>query len=545
MRVPSSPSHRKEWWGELGRVVPGDLLREEPVVAGAAGDLRPGAGVAEAVRQPDAARFDAELLLEVAAAVGDLADQGLAVGQVAVRLDPHAADGDEAALGDALLHAREKLGAVLLQPGVLLGGAHRVLELRILVHEGEGVGDGAGHLAAGLAHRPQPCGVDVRVADGADAHGRGVGRPGEHAGEFGARLLHGVGMLLVEGVEGALKGLGQLEVAGGLLVRHVVHESLDGVEVQPVVLKALVVFGQVGAAEHVLLLRLAGGAFAQLGLDERDDAEQQRVAGGLQVHGEGTVGGDVGVRGAVGVEEGHPVVARMHGLDDGAVRAVHHALDVAADRVVVPAQVEEQLQRAALRVAGGHAAGQAEPGGAPGGAPFRAEFERLERNLAAAEAGEELRHRHRIAGDVEGLHRQGADRGVDAGTDALADDAGAALQLLVDFQEHAFPLHYSWTGTAPGRKPEDHAARLSDRDLLNRFSAYYSRSSPLRTPPLRRVTSVVPMTIPHVRNPSPGRNPLPHESTVTLTHSTVPPRDADTSEPGGHIHDPWNSNDTG
>ena len=60
---------------QTGGVVPAELLGEEPRVARALGDLRPGAGVAEAVGQPDAVRLDAELLPEIALAVADLPDQ--------------------------------------------------------------------------------------------------------------------------------------------------------------------------------------------------------------------------------------------------------------------------------------------------------------------------------------------------------------------------------------------------------------------------------------------------------------------------------------
>ena len=49
------------------------------------------------------------------------------------------------------------------------------------------VGEGAGALAHGLAQRPQPRRVDVRVADAADPVRAGVRRPGQHLGEFGAR----------------------------------------------------------------------------------------------------------------------------------------------------------------------------------------------------------------------------------------------------------------------------------------------------------------------------------------------------------------------
>ena len=60
---------------ELGGIVPRDLLREEPFVPGTAGDLRPCAGVAEAVRQPYALGLHIEMFLEVFAAICNLANQ--------------------------------------------------------------------------------------------------------------------------------------------------------------------------------------------------------------------------------------------------------------------------------------------------------------------------------------------------------------------------------------------------------------------------------------------------------------------------------------
>ena len=56
------------------------------------GELRVGGGVAERVGQPDAVVLDAELLEEEPLAVDELPGHGLAAGQVAVGLDPHAAD---------------------------------------------------------------------------------------------------------------------------------------------------------------------------------------------------------------------------------------------------------------------------------------------------------------------------------------------------------------------------------------------------------------------------------------------------------------------
>ncbi len=165
-------------------LVPRLLLREEVLGACAPHDLRQRSRVAERVGQPHLAGVDPELVEEEPLALHELADERLAARHVRVRLDPHAADWHEPALGDALAEALEELRVVLLQPRVLLragGGEH---EVGILVHEREHVREGPGDLAARLAHGPEPGGVDVRVADRGDPVRARVGGRGEHGREL-------------------------------------------------------------------------------------------------------------------------------------------------------------------------------------------------------------------------------------------------------------------------------------------------------------------------------------------------------------------------
>ena len=420
---------------ELGGIVPRDLLREEPFVPGTAGDLRPCAGVSEAVRQPYALGLHTEMFLEVFAAICNLANQRFAGGQHAIGFHPHAADRDEPTFFDALFHALEDVRMILFQPGVLLGGAHRVFEVGVGVHQSQCVGYGAGHLAARLAHRPQPCGVDMCVADSADVHGRGVGRLGQYVGECCARGFHGFGVVLVVGVERTLQRLRELPVARRLLVGEF-HQGADHVEVHGVVLVAFIEFGQIGGLEYVRLIRLAGGMVAQFSLNERRYAEQERVAGGFEVQGEAAVFGDRHLRVAFSIHERHPIVERVYSFDGGAVGTVDEALDMAAAGVRVPAKVEDELQRFAFRVAGRHSTGQAEPDRAPCGAPFAAERKRLEVDVPSIELREELVSGHWLSGNVKGLHRKLCDRWVDMRVHALTHYALAPLQLLFRFQEH-------------------------------------------------------------------------------------------------------------
>ena len=111
--------------------VPRELLGEEAADPGAAHDLRELAVVAEHVRVPELAAAAAELALEEPLAVQELADERLARRQVAVRLDPRAADGHPpAGLGvpeDALV----EVGAPRADPVVLLGLRAGEPELRI------------------------------------------------------------------------------------------------------------------------------------------------------------------------------------------------------------------------------------------------------------------------------------------------------------------------------------------------------------------------------------------------------------------------------
>ncbi len=77
----------------------------------------------------------------------------------------------------------EQLGLLLGDPGVLLRRRAREPQVGVLLGERDDVGERARALAHRLAHRPQPGRVDVRVPDGRDAVGAGVGGRGEHVGQ--------------------------------------------------------------------------------------------------------------------------------------------------------------------------------------------------------------------------------------------------------------------------------------------------------------------------------------------------------------------------
>src|SRR5207245_2238420 len=101
-----------------------------------------------------------ELVLEEPLAVDELPEQRLAGGDVAVRLDPAAADRHELPVLDLRADALPEVRVALLDPCVLLRLRAREPELRVLVHVARLAAERAHELAIGLRERPEPRGVD-------------------------------------------------------------------------------------------------------------------------------------------------------------------------------------------------------------------------------------------------------------------------------------------------------------------------------------------------------------------------------------------------
>src|SRR5581483_5748044 len=155
--------------------VPRELLRQEARDSGEAHELGKLPAVAERVRRPELAAANAELLLEEPLAVHELAEQRLARRQIAVRLNPAAADGNELAGRDLRANALPQVGLALLDPRVLLGLRARKAKVLVLVHVPRLAGERAHELSLGLGERPEPRRVDVRVTDCIDlVHARAV-----------------------------------------------------------------------------------------------------------------------------------------------------------------------------------------------------------------------------------------------------------------------------------------------------------------------------------------------------------------------------------
>ncbi len=422
--------------GEGVGLVPGDLLGEEPLVAGEPGQLRVGGGVAEGVRQPDPLGLDAEMVHEEPLAVDELTGEGLSAGQVAVGLDPHAADRRPLSLGHRLLDPLPHVRGVVAHPRVLLGLGAGEDELLVLVGERGDVGEGPGRLAPGLADRPQPGGVDVRVADAGDEVRAGVRGLGQHRAQG---VAHGGGragdVVQVEQVHGPVEGVCDL-VAARVVLAEFRHEFAQHLEVEIEVPDLLVEHGEIGAAECIQWTVARRPYIAERGRAGEAVREDVRVGGRLhQVRDRLPAGRRVGDR--------HVLVERVDRLQRGAVGAVDERLGLAAGPVADETQVDDRLHPLAGPL-GGHPAAHPEPGRPPGRAPWGV------RREGRVRGGRGLLEGNRFPRGLPGLHLQRDGGRVDRGPDALVVEAFDAL-----LDPAAFVVHggLPWTlGRAEGRR---------------------------------------------------------------------------------------------
>lgn len=183
---------------------------------------------------------------------------------------------------------------VLLDPRRVLRRGEGEAVLRVEVEQVQLVGDGAGRLAPRLAQRPQPGGVDVRVADRRQRVRRGRGGAGEDVGELPER--------------------GDV---GGNLPHLLVHDD------------------EVGPAQRVQRRGACRRLLAELRLDERGIAEHDGVRGSLEVELEPAVGTRF---------DGDPLVPGVVRLDDAAVGPEDEALALEAGGVVLAAEVDDRLK---------------------------------------------------------------------------------------------------------------------------------------------------------------------------------------------------------
>ena len=224
---------------------------------------------------------------------------------------------------------------VLLDPRRVLRRGEGEAVLRVEVEQVQLVGDGAGRLAPRLAQRPQPGGVDVRVADRRQRVRRGRGGAGEDVGELGAGRGGGAGDVR-EGqpVERAVQRAPDLppplrvlrELGGELPERGDVGGNLPHL---------LVHDDEVGPAQRVQRRGACRRLLAELRLDERGIAEHDGVRGSLEVELEPAVGTRF---------DGDPLVPGVVRLDDAAVGPEDEALALEAGGVVLAAEVDDRLE---------------------------------------------------------------------------------------------------------------------------------------------------------------------------------------------------------
>ena len=135
--------------------------------------------------------------------VHQLPHEALAAGQVHVGFHPHATHRLPLAAGDALADALEQGRVLLLDPLVLRGLRADEAVLGVVVHHHRRRGEGAGTFTLCFPKRPQPRGVDVRVADGDHLVGARCSAVGEHGREQATGDGRGVGDVgVVERAEG-------------------------------------------------------------------------------------------------------------------------------------------------------------------------------------------------------------------------------------------------------------------------------------------------------------------------------------------------------
>ena len=286
------PGPRERVVRRLGELVPGQLLGEEAVDPRAAQDLRDLAVVAERVRRPELAAARAEALPEVALAVEQLAHQRLAAREVEIGLHPRAADDLPAALADALAQPLVEPGRVLLEPRVVLRRGGREAVLGVAVHQRELARPRAHDLAPRLGQRPQPGGVDVRVADRGDVVGAAGVAVGVEVAEDRPRLGPGgavggderAGEAVELGEQPALPGGLQPRLLDELAQRLEVPRQLPRLGIDQREPGALEAGGRAGRAQRAVVGGvLPGPAGAVAALRERVRQAHQVVAGHLEL----------------------------------------------------------------------------------------------------------------------------------------------------------------------------------------------------------------------------------------------------------------------
>ena len=230
---------------ELVGRVPRQLLGDEPPHPAGGVQLRHAGRVAEHVGNPDLGAALPEPALEPALTVHDLARQAFTRRQVHVGLDPHPADGQPLSLSDLVGDPLEQLGMALLDPGVLLGLRAGEPILGVVVHQPHRRRKRSCALADRLSDRPQPCSVDVGMADRHDVVGAGGGGCRQQRSQSGPHRRH---------VGQTVERPGDREpesVAPRITLRHRPHHTRQHIEIVDERLRLAVDQQQLGTPQPI------------------------------------------------------------------------------------------------------------------------------------------------------------------------------------------------------------------------------------------------------------------------------------------------------
>ena len=298
-------------------------------------------------------------------------------------------------------------------------------EVRVLVHQRQGVGVGARDLAPGLAEGHSQAESMCAWPPADDGVRAGGGRPGELAGQrCPAGRRGGADLGRVHRVEHVLEGVehgGAPGVRRGRLLGDLPQH--DGVVEQPP--DSGIAEGRLHSPEPVLRVRGQCGGVAERGRLEGEIGVEVRVAGGLHEEDDPQRGRacpprrPLVLRNTVEQEAEREVpVERRDALQRSAVGREGEALGLEADRAGGEAEVHDEVDQLGVGCpGGGDLPLHPQPGGRPGRAP---DVAGRDRPIAGLGGG---RERDRLAGRCPGARRQRSALGGHGWADPVADQA--------------------------------------------------------------------------------------------------------------------------
>ena len=146
-------------------VRPENLLSYQIFNAAALQNLRQCSGITKGIRQPQHLAVYAELFLIIAFAVEQLTDQCFPGSHIRIRFYPHRALCDPLAILNRLFDSFKQLGVVFAAHLITGRLALDIFVFRIFFQQAQLCCKGTLCLSVCLCHRPQPCQIDMGIAD--------------------------------------------------------------------------------------------------------------------------------------------------------------------------------------------------------------------------------------------------------------------------------------------------------------------------------------------------------------------------------------------